>query len=110
MADVSSGAAAQVLQLQSVDGELKSLKGTAASVKSGADDVAALACDVEASAVQKRQEIRRALEMLLLVRQDVSRDLAELLLADFRDAVGHFDKHPVSVPLDATEASGFSHL
>jgi glutamate decarboxylase len=46
----------------------------------------------------------------ILVRQDVSRDLAELLLADFRDAVGHFDKHPVSVPLDATEASGFSHL
>jgi glutamate decarboxylase len=46
----------------------------------------------------------------ILVRQDVSRDLAELLLADFRDAVGHFDKHPVSVPLDASEASGFSHL
>ena len=30
----------------------------------------------------------------ILVRQDVSRDLATLLLHDFRDAVAHFDKHP----------------
>lgn len=46
----------------------------------------------------------------ILVRQDVSRDLAGILLDDFADAVAHFDKHPVSVPMDATEASGFSHL
>lgn len=46
----------------------------------------------------------------VLVRQDVSRDLVQLLLADFAVAVAHFDKHPVAVPLDADEASGFSHL
>jgi glutamate decarboxylase len=46
----------------------------------------------------------------ILVRQDVSRDLASLLLDDFRDAVAHFDKHPVSVPMTKEESSGFSHL
>lgn len=46
----------------------------------------------------------------ILVRQGVSRDLATLLLADLRDAIAHFGKHPVAVPMDAHEASGFSHL
>jgi glutamate decarboxylase len=46
----------------------------------------------------------------ILVRQDVSRDLANILLDDFRDAVAHFDKHPVSVPMTKEESSGFSHL
>ena len=46
----------------------------------------------------------------ILVRQDVSRDLASLLLADFRDAIAHFDKHPITVPMAAEEASRFSHL
>ena len=36
----------------------------------------------------------------ILVRQGVSRDLAALLLDDFRDAVAHFDKHPVTVSDD----------
>jgi glutamate decarboxylase len=45
----------------------------------------------------------------ILVRQDVSRDLASLLLQDLRDAVHHFDKHPVTVPMTPVEASGFSH-
>ena len=46
----------------------------------------------------------------ILVRQDVSRDLASLLLDDFRDAVAHFDKHPVTVSMTKEESSGFSHL
>lgn len=46
----------------------------------------------------------------ILVRQDVSRDLVQLLLADFKAAVAHFDKHPVTVSLSSEEASGFSHL
>ena len=46
----------------------------------------------------------------ILVRQGVSRDLASLLMDDMRDAVGHFDKHPVSVPMSKEEAAGFSHL
>ncbi len=46
----------------------------------------------------------------ILVRQDVSRDLATILLDDFKEAVAHFDKHPVSVSMTPEEASGFSHL
>jgi glutamate decarboxylase len=46
----------------------------------------------------------------ILVRQDVSRDLATNLLSDFKEAVAHFDRHPVSVQMTPEEASGFSHL
>lgn len=46
----------------------------------------------------------------VLVRQDVSRDMASLLLDDFRDAIAHFDKHPVTVPMTKEESSGFNHL
>ena len=46
----------------------------------------------------------------ILVRQDVSRDLATDLLDDFKEAVAHFDKHPVTVSMTTEEASGFSHL
>jgi glutamate decarboxylase len=46
----------------------------------------------------------------ILVRQDVSRDLASLLLDDFADAIGHFDKHPVAVSMTKEESAGFNHL
>jgi glutamate decarboxylase len=46
----------------------------------------------------------------ILVRQGVSRDLASLLMNDMREAITHFDKHPVSVPMTKEESSGFSHL
>jgi glutamate decarboxylase len=46
----------------------------------------------------------------ILVRQDVSRDMASLLLDDVRDAIGHFAKHPVTVPMTKEESSGFNHL
>lgn len=45
----------------------------------------------------------------ILVRQGFSRDLAELLMSDYRDALSHFDRHPVTTPLTAAEAGGFSH-
>ncbi|MFC0284767.1 glutamate decarboxylase [Camelimonas abortus] len=45
----------------------------------------------------------------ILVRHGVSRDLAELLLDDMRRAIDWFEKHPVSKPMTAAEASGFSH-
>jgi glutamate decarboxylase len=45
----------------------------------------------------------------ILVRQGLSRDMAALLIKDFRDAIAHFDKHPVSVPLTEQEAGGFKH-
>jgi glutamate decarboxylase len=46
----------------------------------------------------------------ILVRLGVSRDMASLLLDDFKDAVSHFSKHPVTVPMSKEESSGFSHL
>ena len=46
----------------------------------------------------------------ILVRQDVSRDLASLLMDDFRDALAHLDRHPVSVPMTKEESAGFNHL
>ena len=46
----------------------------------------------------------------ILVRLGVSRDMASLLLDDFRDAVAHFTKHPVTVSMTKEESGGFSHL
>jgi glutamate decarboxylase len=45
----------------------------------------------------------------ILVRHDFSRDLADLLLADYRRAMAHLDKHPLSASMTADEASGFHH-
>jgi glutamate decarboxylase len=46
----------------------------------------------------------------ILVRLGVSQDLTSLLLDDFRDAIAHFGKHPVTVPMTKEESGGFSHL
>jgi glutamate decarboxylase len=46
----------------------------------------------------------------VLVRLGVSRDMAALLLGDLRDALAHFAKHPVTVPMSKEEAGGFSHV
>jgi glutamate decarboxylase len=46
----------------------------------------------------------------ILVRLGVSQDMASLLLDDFRDAVAHFSKHPVTVSMTKEESGGFSHL
>ena len=46
----------------------------------------------------------------ILVRLGVSRDMAALLLDDFRDAVAHFTRHPVTVSMTKEESGGFSHL
>jgi len=46
----------------------------------------------------------------ILVRQGVSRDLASLLLDDIENAIAHFGRHPVTVPLTKAESSGFNHL
>ena len=45
-----------------------------------------------------------------LVRQDVSRDLASLLMDDFRDTLSHLERHPVSVSMTKEESAGFNHL
>ncbi len=45
----------------------------------------------------------------ILVRHGFSRDMANLLLDDYRMAVAHLDKHPATVPLTQEEAGGFTH-
>lgn len=45
----------------------------------------------------------------ILVRNGVSRDLASLLLDDFRRALDHFRRHPVSTSLSERESGGFHH-
>lgn len=45
----------------------------------------------------------------ILVRHGVSRDLADLLLADFQRTLDYFAKRPASHPLDEQEAGGFHH-
>ena len=45
----------------------------------------------------------------ILVRQGVTTDLGSLLMADFRWAIEHFDKHPVNVSMTEAEAGGFNH-
>jgi glutamate decarboxylase len=45
----------------------------------------------------------------ILVRHGFSRDLATLLMDDYRDALAHFDRHPVSSPLTEEEAGSFNH-
>jgi len=46
----------------------------------------------------------------ILVRLGVSHDMASLLLDDFRDAVAHFGRHPVTASMTKEESGGFSHL
>jgi glutamate decarboxylase len=45
----------------------------------------------------------------ILVRHDFSRDLASLLLDDYKRALHHLQKHPGTTPLSKEEASGFNH-
>ncbi|HEY3834874.1 MAG TPA: glutamate decarboxylase [Acidimicrobiia bacterium] len=46
----------------------------------------------------------------ILVRLDLNRDLAALLIDDMRAAIAHFGAHPVQKSMTPEEASGFSHL
>ena len=45
----------------------------------------------------------------ILVRHGFSRDMADLLLSDYRRAVEHLDKHPASTSLTEAEVGGFQH-
>jgi len=45
----------------------------------------------------------------ILVRHDFSRDLANLMLEDYRRALAHLDRHPHQTPLSEKEAGSFRH-
>jgi glutamate decarboxylase len=45
----------------------------------------------------------------ILVKHGFSRDLADLLLNDYRDAIEHFGVHPVTTPMTEEEGGSFKH-
>ena len=45
----------------------------------------------------------------ILVRHGVSRDLASVLIEDFKAAIEYFQRHPVTTPATDEESSGFHH-
>jgi len=45
----------------------------------------------------------------ILVRHGFSRDMADLLLDDFRRAIAHFKAHPVQTSMTEKEGGGFKH-
>jgi glutamate decarboxylase len=45
----------------------------------------------------------------LLIRNGFSRDMADMLLDDFRRSISHLQKHPLAKPLTATEGTTFTH-
>jgi glutamate decarboxylase len=45
----------------------------------------------------------------VMVRQGVSRDMAQLLVDDIKRAIEHFEKHPISVPLTEREVPVHTH-
>jgi glutamate decarboxylase len=45
----------------------------------------------------------------ILVRHGVTKDLGSLLIEDMRRCLEYFEKHPISRPMDADEATGFHH-
>ena len=51
-----------------------------------------------------------AAPLSVLIDLGVSRDLASLLLDDFKGAVAHLGEHPVTVPMSKEESTGFNHL
>jgi glutamate decarboxylase len=46
----------------------------------------------------------------ILVKRGFTREMAELLLQDIRQAVDHLSRHPRAVPLSAEEAASYNHL
>ncbi len=46
----------------------------------------------------------------ILVKRDFSREMADLLLIDIRNAIAHFESHPITTSLSAAEAASCNHL
>jgi glutamate decarboxylase len=45
----------------------------------------------------------------ILVRHGISKDLVSALVENIKEAIEYFDKHPISMPLTNSEASGYRH-
>ena len=55
-------------------------------------------------------ELEKNTYQRILVKRDFTREMADLLLNDIRHAIEHFQKHPITSNLDASEAASFNHL
>ncbi|HUQ20580.1 MAG TPA: methyl-accepting chemotaxis protein [Gemmatimonadaceae bacterium] len=76
--DVSYGAESQVYQIKSVNSALDGIQSRAREMVGGAEEVHALAGAIESEADAKRNEMNRALQILLEVRKVVQEAAAEV--------------------------------
>ena len=79
MAEVTSGAEAQVGQLRHIDIALHAITSSAKGVMTGAEEVTILAADIEKAAAEKRSQIGRALSILVNVRETVESASGEVV-------------------------------
>jgi glutamate decarboxylase len=54
-------------------------------------------------------EAKHLTVMRIMIRQGVSRDMAALLIKDFKRAIAHFHEHPITVPLTEQEVAVHNH-
>jgi methyl-accepting chemotaxis protein len=78
MTEVSRGADAQVEQLRSVDDTLQAIRQAANGVRQRSSEVTELARSIEGAAQSKRQEIDRALAILVDVKKSVDHAAGEI--------------------------------
>jgi glutamate decarboxylase len=63
----------------------------------------------QAAAYTMPPNITEVVVMRLLIRHGFSRDMADMLLEDFRRAIEHLQKHPQTTPTSAAEGATFTH-
>jgi methyl-accepting chemotaxis protein len=71
MVDITNGAEEQALGLRTVDDALANMRQRAVEIDQASDDVRRLSSQIGELAVSKRQDVRRAIELLLEVREVV---------------------------------------
>jgi glutamate decarboxylase len=63
----------------------------------------------QAAAYSMLPNITDVVVMRLLIRHGFSRDMADLMLADFKRAIDHLRRHPARTPLTAADGTSFTH-
>jgi glutamate decarboxylase len=63
----------------------------------------------KAAAYSMRPNITDVVVMRLIIRHGFSRDMANLMLGDFRRTIDHLGKHPARKPLTAADGTSFTH-
>ncbi len=63
----------------------------------------------QAAAYSMLPNITDVVVMRLLIRHGFSRDMADLMLDDFRRSIEHLQKHPAQKPLTTADGTAFTH-